>query len=382
MVTRARGTLRPVMSPFASLLVSLLRRGALVAVALGMGGPRLCYAQAGPEAMPAAAAQPAPPPSPGTPYPMAPGQAPVYPPYQPYPPYSGYPAYPAYPPYPMAIPQPSPAYPGQPGSDEPGVVQAAPGTPTDAEAKRFFWGATLGSTAVSEDQSTTVLFSPLLEGAFAWHRLATVRAAWGFAWAIDGQGLGESTARTGNPMLSAAFHTGDGSWRLRAGLGVTAPAAHLPLGTDGRLYAFTYNQTLALWGMWNQWLWTPDRMAVPAEVSVGYLVAGRHWIDLEVAPALLIGVRGDAHGSNFVGQVALEAELAVTPSLTLCPRWQTVRLPSGGIDLWQSAIGLRVALATAAGRFFAGLLVDLDEPVGILGGMGRWGVHLGKEMDL
>lgn len=226
-----------------------------------------------------------------------------------------------------------------------------------------------------------MLFSPLLEGAFALHRMALLRATWGFAWAVDGQGLGESTLRAGNPMVSGAFRTGDGPWRLQAELGVTAPLAHVPLGTDGRLYAFTYNQTMAMWGMWNQWLWETDHMAIPISARFAYRF-DEHWVVVEAAEATLIGVRGGASGSKIVGQIALEARLSVESKVTLCPRWQTVRLPAGNVDVWQSAVGLRVAVGTAAGDFFAGVLLDLDEPLGMIGGLGRWGLHLGKEIDL
>jgi hypothetical protein len=260
--------------------------------------------------------------------------------------------------------------------------ESAPAAPDGFPYGRFAFGAVLGSSVVSEPESTSVLLSPLLEGTLAFDRTVLLRATWGFTWVVDGQGLGESTARSANPMLSGVYRVGKGRWRIRAELGVTAPAAHVPLGTDGRLYAFSYNQTMALWGMWNQWLWTPDRMAIPLHATVGYTLGDGHWLVVEAAQATLIGVRGSASGNSSVGQVALEAQLSVAPSLTLCPRWQTVLLPSGGVDVWQSAVAVRMGLATGAGTFFVGVLVNLDEPVGIFGGTGRWGLHLGKEIDL
>jgi hypothetical protein len=168
---------------------------------------------------------------------------------------------------------------------------------------------------------------------------------------------------------------------MRAGLGVTAPLAHLPLGNDGRLYAFTYNQTMAMWGMWDQWLWEVDRMAVPINARFEYRFAEQCLV-VDAAEATLIGVRGGASGTNIVGQIAVEAQLAVASAITVSPRWQTVRLPSGGIDVWQSALGLRLGVATAAGTFFGGVLFNLDQPLGMFGGLGRWGLHLGKEIDL
>ena len=369
------------MSVFVRVSSAVLRRVPFVTATVLIALARSSFAQPPPEheAPPGAAAQL---PYPGPAYPTTPGP-PVMPAYPPYPPYPPYQPYPVYPPYPAGTAQPlPPPYGVGPNMPQPVAPQSAVATSANPDGTGFSFGATLGSTVVREDESTTVLFSPLLEGTLALHRMAHLRATWGLAWAVDGQGLGESTGRAGNPMLSGVFRTGKGPWRLTAELGVTAPAAHVPLTTDGRSYAFTYNQTMALWGMWYQWLWTPDRMAVPIQVSFGYALGDEHWLVVEVADAALIGVRGRASGSNFVGQVALEARFWVEPKLTLCPRWQTVRLPSGGVDVWQSALGLRMALATGAGRFFAGFLVNLDEPVGILGGMGRWGFHLGKEIDL
>jgi hypothetical protein len=261
------------------------------------------------------------------------------------------------------------------------VMAASPAKADDAPAW-FSFGAALASSVVSETESTSVLFSPLLEASVAVHRMVLLHASWGFASMVDGQGLGESTARSGNPLLGGIFRLNYGPWRLRAELGVTAPLAHVPLGTDGRSYAFTYNHTMAMWGMWNQWLWTTDRMAVPVQLSFAYALSERNWLVVEAAEATLIGVRGGASGSQTVGQIAIEAQLSIVPKLSLCPRWQTVRLPSGGIDDWQSAAGLRMAIETTAGRFFAGFLVNLDEPLGVFGGLQRWGIQLGKEIDL
>ena len=46
------------------------------------------------------------------------------------------------------------------------------------------------------------------------------------------------------------------------------------------------------------------------------------------------------------------------------------------------ALGLRGVLKTRYGDYFGGLLVNLDKPYGIFGGLERWGLHLGKEIGL
>lgn len=298
-----------------------------------------------------------------------------------YPPPGYYPPPEYYPPpdaYPPSVYYP-PAGGAQLGAE---AVSATPAAPASEPAPRFLFGGTLAAASRSETNSTSVILSPLLEAAFAVHRSVLIDLAWGFAWAVDGEGLGESTARTGNPMLSGLYRTERGPWHIRAGLAVTAPLATLPLSLDGRLYAFVYNQTMSMWGMWNQWLWSPGRMAVPVSGSADYLLPGNHRLSVEAALAPLIGVRNGASGTDWLGQAALDASFAVTTSFALCPRLQMVLLPSAGIDRLQMAAGLRGTLKTKAGRYFAGLLVNLDEPLGGGAGLGRWGFHLGKEIGL
>jgi hypothetical protein len=222
--------------------------------------------------------------------------------------------------------------------------------------------------------------APLLEGSFVPRPWILLRAAFGFGWLVDNQGLGESTFRLGNPQVSAHYRTDRGRWRLEAGLGVTGPLARVQLGPNGRLYAMIYNRSLAMSGMWNQWLWLADRMAVPAMFRVSYQLPSGVALVAQHADAILIGVRGDNTGNHFVGQLAFEAQLPLGPTFTLSPRLQTVLLPAAGIDRWQSAAALRGTLKTRLGRFFVGCLVNLDEPIAAQPGIARWGFHLGKEI--
>jgi hypothetical protein len=240
----------------------------------------------------------------------------------------------------------------------------------------------LASSFSRQANSTSVVFSPLLEGAYAVHPNVVLDLTWGFGWLVDNQGLGESTFRAGNPQLAGYFRASAGAWRFFVGRGVTAPIAHVPLGLDGRLYESLYNQAMAMWGMWNPWLWSVDRLAVPAIFRVSYTFPGGQVLAMEEADAAVFGVRGNAQGTDFFGQVAFEARFPIGSNFALCPRFQTVLLPSTSIDRLQSAAGLRGTYQTRAGRFFAGLLVDLDEPLGVFGGLQRWGFHLGKEIDL
>ena len=292
-----------------------------------------------------------------------------------YPPPGYYPAPDAYPP---------PEYPASPEMHGPPAQTAAVApTATVAQSTRpYSLGATLSSSIETEPGSTSVVNSPLLEGAYFVHPRVRIALSLGFGWLLDNQGLGESTFRAGNPQLSGHYHVPHGAWNFDVGLGVTAPLARVPLGPDGRLYAQLYNRTLAMWGMWNQWLWLTDRMAVPAMFRASYTLSGGQVLVAEQSDALLIGVVNGASGTDFVGQVALEAQIPISSSFVLCPRWQTVLLPQASIDRLQSAASLRGTFVTSAGRFFLGVLVNLDEPIAAQGGIERWGLHIGKEIDL
>jgi hypothetical protein len=266
---------------------------------------------------------------------------------------------------------------------EPTPVVAAEAPAPAAEATmRYSLGATLAMSLDTESGSDSFLTTPLVEGGYALHRRIFLDLLLGCGWVVDNQGLGESAFRTGNPQLSATYHDQVGAWELRGSLGATAPLAHVPLGADGRLYRSLYNRSRAVWGMWNQWLWYPDRMAVPIALRASHRFSGGQRLAAELEPALVFGATHDASGTDLVGQLAIEAELPDQDRFALCPRLQVVLLPSSSIDRLQTAVALRGVLATRAGRFFAAILFNLDEPLRSVGAGQRWGFHFGKEMEL
>jgi hypothetical protein len=289
-------------------------------------------------------------------------------------------ASPANQPYPADLYGPAPEAP--PVSAPPASNVAVVSAPAPENRRPYSLGVTLANSMASETNSTSFVTSPLLEGAYAVHRHVLVDLTLGFGWMIDNQGLGESTFRAGNPMLSGYYRDEAGPWRFQLGIGVTAPLAHVSLGPDGRLYESLYNRTLAAWGMWNQWLWLTDRMAMPLTLRAGYTFPCGTELAVEVADAWVFGVRGEASGTDLIVQEAIEVRIPIGLLFTLTPRFQTVLLPSASMDRWQSAAGLRGTLATKAGRFFAGFLVNLDEPLVAAGSGARWGFQLGKEVDL
>ena len=264
----------------------------------------------------------------------------------------------------------------------PTSIAAQPVAPAAARVRPYSLGITLSGSLESETSSTSFVTSPLIEAAYAVHPHILVDLKLGFAWLVDNEGLGESTFRAGNPQLAGHYHGTAGAWGFDVGLGVTAPLADVPLGPDGRLYESMYNRTLAMWGMWDEWLWLTDRLSVPVMAKVSYRFAAGPQLTVEQDWAVVIGVRGNASGAETLAQLALEAEFPVGSSFALGPRVQTVFLPSASIDAAQSAAVMRGSLKTSVGRFFASVLFNLDEPLAALRGGPRWGFHLGKEIDL
>jgi hypothetical protein len=286
---------------------------------------------------------------------------------------------------------PAPGYPGpgyasepypEPAYDSPALAVPPTGAPPEASVGHpYSLGASLSANLESGGGSSSVVSSPLVQGRYVPYPRVVLGGALGLGWLVDNQGLGQSTFRAGNPYVSGHYVFELGAWRLEAGLGVTLPLAHVTLGSEGRLQAMLYNRTLAMWGMWDPWQWLADHMAVPLVFRATYALPGGTVFLVEAADALLLGVRSGTKSADSVGQMAVEAQWPIG-ALTLCPRLQTVLLPSGGIDRWQSAAGLRGSFKTGIGRLFVGVLVNLDEPIGAQPGLNRWGFHFGKEVSL
>lgn len=366
---------------------SLVQLLALLCALVGTAGAFAQTAPPGPPAPPSTPEVPAPAPAtppattpeaqaPATPAPYAPPG--YYPPPEYYPPY-GYPPGYGYPPPGYYGYQPLPD--AQPAPAAPPVVADAAVAPAPAQARRFGIGGTLATSVLSEPHSTSVVTAPLVEGAWAIDRRFVLGLAAGFGLLVDNEGLGESTFALGNPMPSAHFHDTVGRWSYSVGLGVTAPLARVSLGDEGRLQASLYNRVLGAWAMWDPWLWLSNRVGIPVMGRGDYRFAGGQVIALSGAAAPLFGIRSNG-GTDVVAELALDVELPLGPRFALCPRLQTVLLPSASFDRLQSAFGLRGIVTTRAGRFFGSVLVAIDEPLGALAGGQRWAFHLGREVDL
>ena len=243
------------------------------------------------------------------------------------------------------------------------------------------WGAQLLSSWVGEDHGTTVFLTPQAQLDYQisddWHLGTT----WALSWLLDNQGISESLLKLGNPLIEGGYRYTSGNTHLAVRLGVTLPIVTVPLGPDGRLHAFMVNQNLAMTGMWNAWQWLRDYLAIPLQARLDQAL--RKGIVLQIDGALIpiLGVRSESSNADLMAQASLAFRLALTPTWDMLPRIQGVLLPSKGLDRFQSALGLRIVLHRSS-RYFLDTLVKIGKPNGIGGGMERFGLAVGKEIDL
>jgi hypothetical protein len=236
---------------------------------------------------------------------------------------------------------------------------------------------------VSENGSSTTVATPILQAFITLRPDAVIEAEWPLALLLDSEGLGSTVARSGNPHIGAWYRRTRESIRWRIGMAITAPFATVNLGYDGRLQRQLYNQGAAAWGMWNDWRWAAGRMAIPFSGSLSYDLDGEAALIADATVGPIVGVRSGENGTDLLAQVAVGIRVRVASRLWITPSVQTVLLPSVSVDRWQTAALLRAEWASAIGRLFLGILVNLDEPLGVFGrGTQAWGIHLGKELDL
>jgi hypothetical protein len=246
---------------------------------------------------------------------------------------------------------------------------------------RFSAAATLVVSYPSDNNSFLAVGTPVLRGLLAITPHVLVELDWGFVLLRDSEA--STFARSGNPWLKGWYRGQRGPVHWYAGVGVTGPLASVTVGPDGRTQRALYNLGAAAWGLWDDWRWTPGRMAVPIPAALSYALLPRL---LATAEAALAPVFGAGHGgtdTDLLAQLAVGVRFLLVGRLWVCPRLQAVLLPSTSVDRLQTAAGLRLELTPSLGRFFLGVLVNLDEPLGVFGrGSRSWGLQLGKELDL
>jgi hypothetical protein len=265
----------------------------------------------------------------------------------------------------------------------PSAGPTSQGTSEPVPVRRLSLGAAMAISHVSETGSSETVATPILHAFFAPSPHLGIEVEWPFALMLDSEGFGSATARSGNPHLGAWYRRESGSTRWRVGMAITAPIATVNLGYDGRLQRQLYSQGAAAWGMWDDWRWATGRMAIPFTGSLCYDLDGAVALLADASVGPIFGVRSGENGTDLLAQVAVGIRFRLASSFWITPSAQTVLLPSVSVDRLQTAAVLRAEWASAIGRLFLGILVNLDEPLGVFGrGTQAWGIHLGKELDL
>jgi hypothetical protein len=273
------------------------------------------------------------------------------------------------------------AQPKAPRAQQPGVTPApsVQGGEQQSLLSRLSFGALLAVTHQPETHSSQTVATPVLQGRVDITPEIASDVDWGLAAELDSEG--SVSARSGNPWLKGWYRGKRGPLRWQVGAGVSLPLATVSLGPDGRIQRALYNLSAAAWGLWDDWRWTPDRLAVPALASLSYRHTPRWTLTGETGLAPIFGVRKGEGGADVLAQLAVGTRVLLAHNLFICPRLQGVLLPSASVDRWQTAAGLRVEWTPRPYRFFLGALVNLDEPLGMIGrGTESWGIHLGKEL--
>ncbi|MBN1605372.1 MAG: hypothetical protein JW940_02005 [Polyangiaceae bacterium] len=258
---------------------------------------------------------------------------------------------------------------------------ASPAPPRPDLLSRLSFGAQLAVSYLPETHSSRTLVAPVLQARVDVTSHIAVDLEEPFAVERDSERA--SAARSGNPWIKGWYRDATDRLRWQLGAGVSLPLATVHIGPDGRIQRGLYNLSAAAWGLWDDWRWTPDRLAVPAVGGFSYRLTPRWALTGELGLAPVIGTRNGESGTHLLAQGAAGARVRFAHQLYLCPRVQGVLLPSTSVDRLQTAAGLRVEWTPGQRRFFLGALVNLDEPLGVIGrGTRSWAIHLGKELGL
>lgn len=230
------------------------------------------------------------------------------------------------------------------------------------------------------DSATDIIaFAPAVGARWRAAPAIEVGLDWGFPFATTKDtATGDSAGRfsLGNPYLGASWVDTGPTREIRVGAGLALPVAHVPsvdFGSspeevrDAGLAFLGYTFALAMWGLWNEWLYAPDTLSLvlPASIDakVGHALRAGGSAALDVA----FPVR-DSGGSRstdvfiqldgYIGYQASESfgfgarlALVVAPTVDTDDRAQLSLEPYVSADLEHGFIRV-------------GLLMNVDHPWG------------------
>lgn len=233
-----------------------------------------------------------------------------------------------------------------------------------------------------EDHSTVTPFSVLFFNQYVVNAFA-VSLDWGVCSLLSepDQGEGDAKVRVGNLFLAARYIGRVASLRWRVGLGLAVPLAAVDIGPDGRLQRAAYNYAVAMRGLWNAWLWAPDRISFVAPMEATWQLRGGWLFEGQGAVAGVVPIRHGESDADLFIQLAGAAGYQLAP-VTLGVRLQTVIVPTVSADQAQVSLAPWIRGHWAPLFTSLSLPINLDGPLGGLRGMDRWALILAIGAEL
>lgn len=249
----------------------------------------------------------------------------------------------------------------------------------ELKSERFSLAGGLGYFNDSQAASTLDVATWRIAGAYAFdERFAlAVDAGWVILGSSPERGDGDLAWRPGNPAVLGLVRGQWGTAYYQLGVGGTVPLSTIDRDAGGRLQHAALNHASGMSGLWEAWLWAPDRSALLLRARLDAPVVDKTWLSVRVEPTLFIPAR------SAWGREEVDVFLPVSFSLGARHRFvwfgafaQAVLMPTRDPDGDQLAAGpwLRVVLGSAFVQ--ARALINLDEPLAGTRGPGIWGLHL------
>ncbi len=237
----------------------------------------------------------------------------------------------------------------------------------------------LGYFATTEDNSSLHVPTLRASAQYAFGPRYSLAADFGII-GIDSnpeQGPSEDLLRLGNPTLFGLLR---GTWlgmRYRVGLGGTVPIARIDSAGQGRLQHTAFNYAQGMDGLWEVWLYAPERAAAIAYGRVELDLDPELRLELAAAPAVLFPAY-EAYRRDPVS-VFVPTLLGLGSHKGPCRfglRLKAVVMPTNGLDMLQ--LSLEPWLRVELGRAFleARYTGNVDEPLAGARGPHVWGLHL------
>jgi hypothetical protein len=259
----------------------------------------------------------------------------------------------------------------QPAAEPSGELSLAPGRVSLRGSLGYFsHGEASGSLNVSTLRASA---------AYAFDERWSIAGDLGLVLLESSPDVGSSVLafRPANPTLYGLYRAPllEGSYRL--GIGGSAPLATLDDDGNGRLQRAALSYASGMAGLWELWLWAPDRGALLLRAELEERLVDKTWVLLTFVPALMVPARG------AFGDDAIDLLLPLALSLGARHRvvWfgaraQAVLMPTAEPDSLQLAIGPWARVVS--GSLFVELLAlgNVDEPLAGARGPGVWGLHL------